>query len=87
MPEFMTTVVAPATYNTAPDISLSFQPDQFVFRADSGDFLLSFDGVNDHGLVKAADLVPLYVFCKNKKVWFKQSGGASTARTMCFTRV
>jgi len=79
--------VVPAAYAapTAPDLDLGFQPDQFVFRSDSGNFIFSFDGVEDHGLVKATDTYPLVIWTKQRKLWVKQSGGASAARLAAYT--
>jgi len=77
--------VVPAAYTLVPDLDIGFQPDQLVFRADSGNFFFSFDGVVDHGLVKAADTSPLVIWTKQRKIWVKQSGGAAAARVMAYT--
>lgn len=71
---------APPTINRA-----SFVPDYWIFRAVAGNYFYSFDGINDHGMVNAADTVPLKIPCKARKVWTKQNGGAATARLQAFT--
>lgn len=86
MPAYGTTVVTPASYATNPDISLDFDPDTWFFRSDSGDYKVSFDGVQDHLLIKAADTFPTVLSLRRRKAWFKQSGGASTARVGVFSK-
>jgi hypothetical protein len=93
-------ITVPASYDAAPNVDLSdpkpdtastadnrvaFVPDYFIFRAITGNFFYSFDGKNDHGMVFAADTVPLKIPCKARKVWVKQNGGASSARVQAFT--
>lgn len=80
-------ITVPAAYATSPDVSLDFEPDTLMFRAVSGNFFFSFDGVNDHGMVNAADSGQLVLPTKRKKVWLKQNGGASTARVGAITTV
>ncbi len=79
--------VVPAAYAaaTAPNMNFEFEPDAIHLRADSGNFIFSFDGVNDHGLVKATDTFPVIIWSKQKKVWVKQSGGAAAARISGYT--
>jgi hypothetical protein len=55
MPAQSQTVVAPAAYTTAPDVTLPFEPDTLLLRSEAGSFFFSFDGVNDHGRVIAAE--------------------------------
>lgn len=76
-----TVAVVPVNYAaiTVPDLDLGFEPTQLILRATSGSFIFSFDGVEDHGMVKTTDLYPLTLLCKFKKVWVKQSGGAAAA--------
>ena len=85
--KMVTVAVVPATYAaaSAPDVDLGFEPTQILFRADSGNFLFSFDGVEDHGLVRATDTFPVVLWVKQRKVWVKQSGGAAAARVMAYT--
>ena len=79
--------VVPAAYAavTAPDFDIGFEPTQLVFRSDSGNFTFSFDGVEDHGLVKATDTYALILWVKQRKVWVKQSGGAAAARMAAYS--
>lgn len=79
--------VVPAAYSaiTAPEHDAEFVPTQIHLRADAGNFLFSFDGTNDHGLVKAADTNPVVIWTKQQKVWVKQSGGAAAARIASYT--
>jgi hypothetical protein len=79
--------VVPVAYAaaTVPDLALDFEPTQLVFRADSGSYTFSFDGVEDHGLVRATDTYPLIIWTRQKKVWVKQSGGAAAARLAAYT--
>jgi hypothetical protein len=77
-------IVTPAVYSADPSVSLDFVPDFWLLRSDAGNYTFSFDGVTDHGLVKAADLY-LNVPTKRTKMWLKQSGGAATARVSAFS--
>lgn len=89
MPAKMEVVaVVPAAYAaaSAPNMDFGFEPDQLVFRSDSGNFFFSFDGVTDHGQVRATDTYPLVIWSKQKKIWVRQSGGAAAARLAGYTR-
>lgn len=80
----MSTVASGASYPTVADVVLTFEPDQIILKADSGTFLFSFDGVNDHGKLASTEGF-ITIATKRKQIWLKQSGGASTARVMAFT--
>jgi hypothetical protein len=85
MPAFAPSPIATAAaYAATPDVSLDFTPDFWLLRSDAGNYFFSFDGVTDHGLIKAADLY-LNVPTKRTKMWLKQSGGAATARVSAFS--
>lgn len=84
MPAQSQTVTVAASYTAAPDISLPFEPDTLMLRSEAGSFFFSFDGVNNHGRVIAAD-PNLALSTKRTKVWLKQDGGAATARISAFT--
>lgn len=80
-------LTVPAAYTLAtPDVKLDFEPDSVMFRAVTGNFFYSWDGVNDHGMVNSTD-AQLVLNTKRRKVWLKQNGGASTARVAAFTAV
>lgn len=86
MPAFLSpAITVPAAYAASPEVSLDFEPDVLVFRSTAGDYFYSFDGVNDHGMVNNADATQLVIPTKRKKVWFKQNGGAATARLSAVT--
>lgn len=85
MPAFMSAALTvPASYSAAPDVALQFLPDELIIRAVSGNFFYSFDGVNDHGMLNSTD-APQLLFTKRTKIWFKQNGGAATARLSALT--
>lgn len=86
MSAFLSTAIAvPAAYAATPEVSLEFTPDSLQLRSTVGNFFYSFDGVNDHGMARATDTTPLQLRTKNRKVWFKQDGGAATARVSALT--
>ena len=86
MPAHSQTVTVPASYATAPNADLTFVPDTLVFRSEAGNYFFSFDGVNDHGRVVSTD-PNLIISVQRRKVWFKQDGGAATARVSAYTIV
>lgn len=86
MSAYGTLVTAPAAYPTQPNVTVPFEPTQMIFRAESGGFLFSFDGVQDHGHCLATDTFVLKLDVKLRKVWIKQdAGGASDARFGAFS--
>lgn len=84
MPAHSQLVTVPASYPTAPNIELAFEPDTLLFRSEAGNYFFSFDGVNDHGRVISTD-PNLSLNTKRRKVWFRQDGGAATARLSAIT--
>jgi hypothetical protein len=90
MSAYMKTVVAPASYAAAPDVSLDFEPNQLILQpTGSSDAIFSFDGVNDHGYLMGGtnqtQAMNLHLFVKQKKVWVKQAAGAVSVRVMAYT--
>lgn len=77
-------VVAPASYNTNPDVALAFEPNTWVLKASAGTVVVSFDGVNDHVTLASAE-ANLPLSTKFTKLWVKQSGGAATLRWSALT--
>lgn len=77
-------VVAPATFDVAPNVSLEFEPDSLVLKATAGTADISFDGTNVHLTLATADSI-VVVPSKRKKLWVKQNGGAATLRWSALT--
>jgi hypothetical protein len=74
-------VAAPAAYAAAssPDVAATFIPDYWVLTYISGgDTYFSFDGVNNHGRVRATFTAPLVLRSKGVKLWVKQVAGAAS---------
>jgi len=78
------TVASPAAYTTDPQVSLGFEPNTLVLKTTSGTSVVSFDGVNDHLTLANTDPM-ISLFTKFKKIWFKQSGGASNINWSAIT--
>jgi hypothetical protein len=77
-------VAAPASFTTAPDVSLDFEPDTLVLKVTVGTADISFDGVNVHLILDSAETTfPLPT--KRKKMWVRQNGGAATLRWSALT--
>lgn len=80
-------VGAVSAYPAAPQFLVAFTPNYLLCRVETGSpgVLLSFDGVNDHVHVKAAD-PNLYLPSHVQKVWLKEDGvGACTVRIGAYT--
>lgn len=77
-----------ASYPTSPDFDAGFDGADFIsLRSISGDFIFSFDGKLDHGMVFHADVEqPQVLNIRARKVWLKQNGGAATARVAAWER-
>lgn len=84
------TVGAAYPAQSAPDFDPKIEGCTHVsFRAVTGNFFYSFDGVSDHGMVNAADvnqpqIIPIRL-PGTGKIWLKQNGGAATARVGVWT--
>jgi len=74
--------VTETAYATAPDISLTYYADSFMFLLDenvSGDVVyFSFDGTNDSGKVIAGLLPAVSVDSQRKQVWLRRSSGSAS---------
>jgi hypothetical protein len=77
-------VVAPATFDVAPNVLLDFEPDSLVLKTTAGTADISFDGVNVHLTLAIADSI-VVVPSKRKKLWVRQNGGAATLRWSALT--
>lgn len=83
-----TEVATLAAYAATPDVEALFEPNRWIFTyVSGGDALFSFDGVNDHGRVRATFVAPFIMLGKYKKVWLKQVAGASTVAVAAATDV
>lgn len=75
-------IVARATYQTAADLTLKFEPDGWLFELVGGSadcvVFVSFDGVTDHMIMRAGKTSAAKSRAtKAKSVWLRCVGGAA----------
>lgn len=85
------TTTGVVTYPASPQISLGFEPDEYLFINESAaeNIFYSFDGINDHGMMDPGEPSEAISWrTKAKKVWFRSAtGAASTVRVSASTDV
>ncbi len=68
-----------ASYQTTPEWLVEFEPDQICFVVASttaADVVyISFDGVNDHGILVPGTIPSLVFNAKRKRAWLRLSSG------------
>ncbi len=77
-----TVSVSSTSYTTDPSVSIGFEPDSILLLNRSSVItdvvLISFDGVNNHGILIPGTLPVIEYKEKRIKVWLKLDSGAST---------
>lgn len=84
MPAESGTIAAPAAFNTAADAAPAFRPDFWVLKVTAGTSEISFDGIGVHLTLTSTDAA-IVLPVSFKKLWARQSGGASSLRWSAMT--
>lgn len=75
----VTAAVEDASYQTVPEWNVGFEPDQVCFVSGSSSpsdiVYISFDGVEDHGILVPGTIQSLVFNEKRKRAWLRLDSG------------
>lgn len=87
---YVNAVITATSYATAPDVELTFEPNEINFNNtsshDGNTIFVSFDGTTDHmELIRLTAWQTFKAITRQKKIWFRRgtyvAGTASVARS------